>query len=90
MSARKKYNPADYEPCPVGCRGQRWRGDSMPVCDYCQTDLMDIEWLHMRQRLVSSNASLDVLNPFDQALIADCKETLKSATAERPFRRRRS
>ena len=88
MSARKKYNPADYEPCPVGCGRKRWRGDSLPICGICQSTVMDMEWLTLRLRLTRDNASLDVLNPFDQALIADCKESLQSATAERPLRRK--
>lgn len=88
MSARKTYNPADYEPCLAGCGRKRWRGDDLPVCAACRANVMDIAWKDMRLRLTRDNASLDVLNPFDQALVADCKETLKSATAERPFRRR--
>lgn len=86
--SRSKYKPADYEPCPVGCGRKRWRGDSLPVCGVCRSTVLDIEWETMRLRLVRDNASLDVLNPFDQALIADCKESLQSATDPKPLRRR--
>ena len=91
MSARKKYNPADYEPCPAGCGGQRWRGADLPVCDACSIvalSPLSHLWSMLRNRLVRDNASLDVLNPFDQALIAECKESLQSAASERPLRRK--
>lgn len=84
--SRRTYKPADYEPCPVGCGKQRWRGASLPVCSFCQNTVMDIEWLRVRQRLVHSNASLDVILPFDQALVADCKERQASQQSAKPFR----
>lgn len=88
MSRRPKYDPASYEPCPVGCGRQRWRGDSLPICGVCQSTVMDMEWLNMRLRLTRDNASLDVLIPFDQALIADCKESLRESISNTPRRRK--
>lgn len=77
----------DYEPCPA-CGGRRWKGLRHPVCGRCEMTVLDQAWLDMRQRLVSDNASVAVLAPFDQALVADCRETLDSNSSRKPYRRR--
>lgn len=76
----------DYEPCPA-CGGRRWRGLLHPVCDRCARTVLDQAWLKLRSRLTRSNASVAVLTPFDQAMIADCKEILESRRSPKPFRR---
>lgn len=76
----------DYEPCPA-CGGRRWRGLVIPVCDPCADHVVDPAWLTLRSRLVRSNASLAVMAPFDQALVADCKERIASKASPHPHRR---
>lgn len=89
MSRRRpKYDPANYEPCPVGCGRKRWLGSDLPVCSICEGTVMDAEWAVFRSRLVRDFASLDVLIPLDKAIVADCKESLRAATSTKPLRRR--
>jgi hypothetical protein len=76
----------DYEPCPA-CGGRRWRGHQIPLCDACVSNVLDPAWLTLRSRLIHSNASLSVMVPFDQALVADCKERLASKASPNPHRR---
>ena len=80
-------SPHDYEPCPA-CGGRRWKGLRHPVCDRCTRTVLDQAWLDLRAILVRDNASLAVLTPFDQALVADCREAWDSKAATRPYRRR--
>lgn len=83
-----RANAHDYEPCPA-CGLRRWKGLRHPVCGRCEMTVLDQAWLDMRQRLVSDNASVEVLTALDKAIIADCRDSLASAAgAPRPYRRR--
>lgn len=71
-----KPTTLNYEPCPVCTKG-RFKGCPLPICTICSTFVARQGFLNLRHDLVTRNSPLDVMIPFDRALIEDCKETLK-------------
>lgn len=78
-----------FDTCPV-CNGRRFKGRVLPICDGCEDNLADAEFVHLYHRLRNDNAPPEVMQPFVQALIADCKDIVNDVIHARPVRKPRT